>query len=97
MGDLMNRSTAKHALLELLCSTDNLNDMQFLLEQILTSAEINDLLDRVRIYQNLTCTENPQRECAKLLNVSISKVTRGAANLRNPKAKKYWKSKFAAT
>lgn len=93
----MNRSTAKRALLELLCSTDNPNDMQFLLEQILTSAEINDLLDRVRIYQNLACTETPQRECAKSLNVSISKVTRGAANLQNPKAKKYWKSKFCAT
>jgi len=71
------------------------HEMNFFLEQILTPAEINDLLDRIRIYQNLACAETPQRECAKTLNVSLSKVTRGASNLRNPKAKSYWKSKFA--
>ncbi len=91
----MNRSKAKKALVNILCEIQNPNEMQFFLDQVLTVAEINDLLDRIRIYQNLSCTEAPQRECAKDLNVSISKVTRGASNLRNPKTKDYWKSKFA--
>jgi len=91
----MNRNMAKQALVNMLCNIENAQEMRYFLEQILTTAEINDLLDRIRIYQNLACTEMPQRECAKSLKVSISKVTRGAANLRNPKAKNYWKSKFS--
>jgi TrpR family trp operon transcriptional repressor len=90
----MNKSKARQILIAMLCTIQDPNEMQFFLEQILTVGEVNDLLDRIRIYQNLACTETPQRECAKLLNVSISKVTRGASNLRNPKAKAYWKSKF---
>lgn len=91
----MNRSKAKQTLVNMLCEIQNPSEMQFFLEQILTIGEINDLLDRVRIYQSLACTEAPQRECAKTLNVSISKVTRGASNLRNPRTKDYWKSKFS--
>ena len=91
----MNRKIAKQTLVDMLCSIKNAQEMRYFLEQILTTAEINDLVDRIRIYQNLACTEMPQRECAKSLKVSISKVTRGAANLRNPKAKSYWKSKFS--
>jgi TrpR family trp operon transcriptional repressor len=78
----------------MLCGIQDKNEMQFFLDQILTSAEINDLLDRLRIYEALTCTEASQRECAKTLNVSISKITRGASNLQAPKTKDYWKKKF---
>mgnify|MGYP000157881832 CR=1 FL=1 len=91
----MNQSKAKQALVDILCNIQDPNEMRFFLEQILTVAEIDDLLDRIRIYQNLACTEASQRECAKSLNVSISKVTRGASNLRNTKAKDFWKSKFS--
>lgn len=91
----MNRSKAKIALIEMLCSIDQPSEMDYLLKQILTAAEIDDLLDRVRIYQTLACTDTPQRECAKLLNVSISKITRGASNLRNAKSRDYWRSKFS--
>lgn len=91
---LTNRSKAKQTLIDLLCNIQNPKEMQFILEQILTDGEMNDLVDRIRIYQSLACTELPQRECAKSLNVSISKVTRGSSNLRNPKSKDYWKSKF---
>jgi TrpR family trp operon transcriptional repressor len=91
----MNRSKAKSALIEILCGIDQPSEMDYLLKQILTAAEIDDLLDRVRIYQNLACTDTPQRECAKILDVSISKVTRGASNLRNAKSKDYWQSKFS--
>jgi TrpR family trp operon transcriptional repressor len=90
----MNRFKAKNALIEILCSINQPSEMDYFLKQILTHAEIDDLLDRIRIYQNLACTNTPQRECAKILNVSISKVTRGASNLRNGKSKNYWKSKF---
>ncbi|WP_062308297.1 trp operon repressor [Polynucleobacter sinensis] len=91
----MNRSKAKQTLIDMLCNIKNADEMRYFLEQILTAAEVNDLLDRIRIYQTLTCTEMPQRNTAKSLNVSISKVTRGASNLRDQKAKSYWKSKFS--
>jgi len=90
----MTRNKAKQALISILCKIQNPDEMRFFLEQVLTAAEIDDLLDRVRIYQTLSCDETPQRECAKKLNVSLSKVTRGASNLRNLKMKDYWKSKF---
>lgn len=90
----MNRSKASQTLINILCNIQNQNEMRFFLEQILTAGEINDLLDRIRIYQMLACTEVPQRECAKSLNVSISKVTRGSANLQKPKSREYWQLKF---
>lgn len=90
----MNKSKANQALIKMLCNIRDPDEMRFFLEQILTAGEVNDLVDRMRIYHILSCTETPQRECAKSLNVSISKVTRGAANLRKPKSKEYWKSKF---
>ena len=93
----MNRSKAKLALIGMLCKIEDPREMQFFLEQILTSSEMSDLLDRIRIYQSLACTEISQRDCAKSLNVSISKVTRGSSNLKNPKSKDYWKSKFNGT
>jgi Trp operon repressor len=91
----MNKSKASQTLINMLCNIQNYDEMRYLLDQILTAGEINDLLDRIRIYQMLACTDTPQRECAKSLNVSISKVTRGSANLRKPKSKEYWKSKFS--
>lgn len=91
----MNKSKASQTLINMLCNIQNNDEMRYLLEQILTTGEISDLLDRIRIYQMLACTDTPQRECAKSLNVSISKVTRGSANLRKPKSKEYWQSKFS--
>lgn len=91
----MNKSKASQTLINMLCNIQNNDEMRYLLEQILTAGEISDLLDRIRIYQMLACTDTPQRECAKSLNVSISKVTRGSANLRKPKSKEYWQSKFS--
>lgn len=91
----MNKSKASQTLINMLCNIKKPDEMRFFLEQTLTAGEINDLLDRIRIYQILACTETPQRECAKSLNVSISKVTRGSANLRKPKSKEYWISKFS--
>lgn len=41
----MNRSKAKIALIEMLCSIDQPSEMDYLLKQILTAAEIDDLLD----------------------------------------------------
>jgi TrpR family trp operon transcriptional repressor len=90
----MTRTKAKSMLGKMLADIQDKNEVLFFLGQVLTNAEINDVIDRVRIYQTLACTEIPQRECAKKLNVSISKVTRGAANLHNHKAKAYWQSKF---
>lgn len=90
----MNKSKASQTLINMLCKIQNQDEMRFFLEQILTTGEINDLVDRIRIYQMLACTEAPQRECAKSLNVSISKITRGSANLQKPKSKDYWRTKF---
>jgi TrpR family transcriptional regulator, trp operon repressor len=91
---MVNKVKAKKVLVDMLCEIKTQDEMLFILEQVLTKAEIEDLVNRVRIYQELACTEITQRECAKILDVSISKVTRGASNLQNPKIKKYWQSKF---
>ena len=91
---MVNKVKAKKALIDMLCDIKTQDEMLFIFEQVLTKAEIEDLVNRVRIYHKLACTEITQRECAKILDVSISKVTRGASNLQNPKIKKYWQNKF---
>ena len=90
----MNKQKAKESLIDMLCTINNKSEMLFFLNQVLTKAEIGDLVDRIRIYEGLTREQLPQRECAKILNVSISKVTRGASNIRNHKHKEYWRQKF---
>jgi TrpR family transcriptional regulator, trp operon repressor len=90
----VNKQKGKESLINLLCDINDKVEMQFFLNQILTKAEINDLIDRIRIYRALACMQLPQRECAKILNVSISKVTRGASNIHNHKHREYWRGKF---
>jgi TrpR family trp operon transcriptional repressor len=59
-------------------------EIQAVLGDLLTSAEREDLLLRLRIVQELLAGKT-QREVAKKLGVSIAKVTRGAEALRNSK------------
>lgn len=86
----MNREEADRKLLEILCQISNKEKMSWFLDCILTPAERQDLLDRIRIYVELTSTSYSQRDCASRLDVSITKITRGAANLHDPDIKKFW-------
>ncbi|KFA40754.1 Trp operon repressor [Xylella fastidiosa] len=50
---------------------------------------MEDLIDRISIYNELLNTSNSQREVASKLGVSITKITRGAANLQDNNIKDF--------
>jgi TrpR family transcriptional regulator, trp operon repressor len=56
---------------------DDEKELQSILEDLLTPAEVKDLEERIAIVQHLL-TGEPQRAVAKKLKVSISKVSRGS-------------------
>ena len=61
------------------------NDMYNFLQELFTEAELNDLSKRWRILKLLN-EGVTQREIAKILNVSLCKVTRGAKIIKNKDA-----------
>ena len=63
--------------------------MEEFLNDLLTPAEFEDLIDRWQIVKQLA-RGTPQREIAKRLNVSVAKITRGSLELRN-KHGGFWK------
>lgn len=67
----------KKQLLSALCAIDNPRQMDALLKDILTPAEYAEIPKRFEIVRQLM-DGAPQRQIAKKLNVSISKVTRGS-------------------
>lgn len=60
-----------------LLSAQKEKEMQLLLEDLLTRAEIDDISERIRIVKALLRGKT-QRDAARSLGVSISKVTRGS-------------------
>lgn len=60
----------------------NEDEIECLLQELLTNSEINVLSKRWRILEMLN-KKIPQREIAKELKVSLCKVTRGAKLLKN--------------
>lgn len=56
-------------------------ELQEILEDLLTPAEVKDLEERIAIVEHLL-TGQPQREVAQKLKVSISKVSRGSLLLK---------------
>lgn len=91
----MDKSHAYDMLIKKLCDIQDEQEMSWLLQQLLTQAEIQDLVDRIRIYTALTHTNWSQREISKHLKVSITKVTRGAANTHNIKVNDYFLKNFS--
>lgn len=91
----MSREQAFEMLTKILCEIDSTYDMKLILGCILTRKEMEDLIDRIRIYNELINTSNSQREIASKLGVSITKITRGAANLHDEKIKDFLRKKIS--
>ena len=66
------------------------NEARSFLEEILTKAELADISKRWRILKMLNEVDT-QREIAKILNVSLCKITRGSQiiNDKNAVSRKY--------
>lgn len=77
-----------------IASLKSADEVLWLLDQLLTDGEILDVRDRVRIYSLLAAGTHSQRDVARLANVSISKVIRGAANTQSPKVRAYFRKHF---
>jgi len=80
----MPSSKSIKLLASLLKQANEANALERFLEDLLTPAEIEDVILRWRIFENLLKNE-PQRNIAKSLGISITKVSRGSAVLRDPK------------
>lgn len=91
----MDKKLSYLLLINRLCKIDSPDEMRWLLGQLLTDAEIQDVVDRVRIYDALSNTEWTQREIAKRLGVSITKVTRGSSNIHSRKLRLYFQENFS--
>lgn len=76
-------ATPKHIrdLYELFSSIDSPDEAKMLLEDILTPQEIDSLAERWQEIQ-LLAAGHTQREVAKKLGISISKVTRGSRQMQ---------------
>lgn len=74
----------RRQLVNLLCGISDPKLMGAALEAILTSQELEDIENRLQIFQMLT-ENTPQRQIAAKLKVGIATVTRGARAYRNGK------------
>jgi TrpR family trp operon transcriptional repressor len=79
----------KKDLLDAFLKIKNAALMDEFLRDILTPAEYNDIIARWQIVKKLA-NNMPQREIARQLKVSISKITRGSRELLN-KQGGFWK------
>lgn len=80
----MPSSKSLKLLTALLAQAKEANALERFLQDLLTPAEIEDFVLRWRIFEKLLNHE-PQRDIAKSLGISITKVSRGSAVLRDPK------------
>ncbi|MDF7675449.1 trp operon repressor [Neisseriaceae bacterium ESL0693] len=92
----MDKQTALDLLINRLSDIHSQNEMHWFLQCILTEAELDNIADRIRIYAALNQQQHSQREIAKQLGVSITKITRGAANFYQLQNNPYFQSLFAA-
>ena len=68
-------------LYELFASVKDEKEAELLLQDILTPQELDSVAERWQLVQALA-SGMPQREIAKKLNISISKITRGSRMLQ---------------
>ena len=68
-------------LYQLFASVENTKEAKFLLHDILTPQELESVAERWQLVQALD-SGMPQRDIAKKLSVSISKITRGSRQLQ---------------
>ncbi|HVJ62258.1 MAG TPA: Trp family transcriptional regulator [Tahibacter sp.] len=89
MRDPLYTKLAEH-----IASLQSADEVIRLLDMLLTDSEIHDVRDRVRIYSLLASGTHSQRDVARLANVSISKVIRGASNTQSAKVRAYFRKHF---
>jgi TrpR family trp operon transcriptional repressor len=80
----MSSPSSIKLLASLLQEADRANVLDRFLQDLLTPGEIEDLVLRWRIFEELL-ESKPQRDIAKSLGISITKVSRGSVVLRDQK------------
>lgn len=93
-SEYMTSEQGYELLIKMLCETHNAEEMALLLNCLLSKNETDDVIDRVRIYHELLNTSHSQRDSASLLGVSITKITRGSANLYDEEIKQFLKQRI---
>jgi len=78
---MKNYSKALKRVTEVLASVDSEKELERLLEDLLTPAELEDIDERIKIFKGLLKGLS-QRKVAEQLGVSVAKVTRGAHALQ---------------
>ena len=73
--------------INLVKQASNEGRLEMVFEVFLTQAEREDLAKRYEIIRSLLLTEKPQRQIAQELGLSISKVTRGANEIKRTPSK----------
>lgn len=79
--DKHKQQSWKH-FLDLLTKASAEGNLPFLLDLFLTPAERDDLATRYEIIRSLLLAQKPQRTIAKELGLSLSKVIRGAGEVK---------------
>ncbi|MGL4370026.1 MAG: Trp family transcriptional regulator [Spirochaetota bacterium] len=75
-------------MIETLCEVNDAREMKQLLTELLTDAELQDLILRWTLLRQLAEGVH-QREIAKNLGISLCKITRGAKILKDEKSMLY--------
>jgi TrpR family trp operon transcriptional repressor len=91
---MMTPQEAYELCLKRLCAIEDPKEMQWFLDILLTNAERDDIADRIRLCSYLAGGQMSQRQIAQSLDLSITKVTRGASNLKEPKTQAYFQTHF---
>lgn len=82
MTHLIKQKNSWRSFIHFLLSFKKEHELESLLDLFLTLEEKKDLMNRYAIVEALMLQEQPQRQIAKELNVSIAKITRGSNFLK---------------
>ena len=83
MEDYLQQDEALGRIANMIAGLSSAEDIKRLLQELLTDAELYDIVLRWRLLELLT-QKCPQRKIAELLRVSLCKITRGSRILKNP-------------
>lgn len=78
----MSKKRHHQHLFQLIASIKSEKEAQMLLTDLFTPQELEDLADRWQLIQ-LLASGMPQRDIARKMNISISKITRGSTALKH--------------
>jgi TrpR family trp operon transcriptional repressor len=89
MSKITDQKKSWRRFIRLLLSFEKEQELESFLDLFLTLEEQKDLLNRHAIVQALMFQDQPQRQIAEQLNVSIAKITRGSNCLKTIPANSY--------